>query len=190
MTASSWIHIGLHGDYHWLEVEGDLHLGHLVSAFPELVHERFVAITANDSGVVRLADEDKAAGWEVRDGIAYSPRVQDGVIPRYDFEHHQCSGFDEWYVFDSPKNLGVRYEGDPFQDPPGPGRPFVFVNFLAFRLNTEDPSLEFVREWFWQQMDWMKPEAYIGDGVDCTFLVTKDGDLLERVVDYLYDIAS
>jgi hypothetical protein len=190
MSPSSLVHIGLRGDYHWLEVEGGVHLGMVVQAFPELVFDQHLAITACDSGIYRLSEQELQAGWETRNGIAYSPRITDGSQLQFQVNGPEVVGFDEWYVFDEPRDVGARFTGDPFLEPPDKGRVFVFVNFFAFRLNTEDPSTDFVRDWFWQQVAWMQPRAYLADGRDCFFLVTKDGDLVERVVDYLYDIVS
>ena len=186
MSPSSWIHIGLHGDYHGLEVEGDTHLSLLVRAFPELVHNKYVAATSL-AGSSRLSDAE--AGWAERNGIAYSPQLTEG-FHRY-FPEDPPSVFDEWYVFTEPQDLGEKIEGVEADRPPLPGRVMVFANWLVFRLNeTEDDSPNFLREWFWQQMDRIRPEAFATEMPGCWILVTKDADLIERVSDYLFDIAS
>jgi hypothetical protein len=189
MIESSWIHIGLHGDYHWLEVEGDTHISLLVRAFPELVHDRFIAATSFAGGVPHLSDSEQTEGWTVRNGIAYSPKLREG-FPRY-YADDPPSVFDEWYAFESPKDLGERVEGAVFDQPPSAGRTLVFANWLMFRLSeSEDDSTDFLRSWFWQQMEWIRPEAFVSEAPGCWILVTKDEELIERVSDYLYDIAS
>lgn len=186
MPASNWIHIGCHGDYHWLEVEGEAHIWWIVRAFPEFVQDKYIAAPSL-SGAAELSEAE--SGWSVRNGIAYSPQLSEGFT-RY-LGEEPPSVLDEWYVFDSPKDLGERIEGAVFDNPPSQCRTMVFANWLVFRLSeTQDESTNFLREWFWQQMDWIQPEAFVSESPGCCLLVTKNVDLMEAAMDYLCNIDS
>jgi hypothetical protein len=65
---------------------------------------KYAAVTSFDSGSLDLSDGEKAAGWESRKGIAYSPLIQSvATLPAR-------GGFDEWYVFETPVDLAKRAE--------------------------------------------------------------------------------
>jgi len=91
------MNFGSHGDYEWLVTEHTL--GDLLRLCPEIVLGKHIAVTSLDSGPLSLSEQEKAAGWESRKGIAYSPKLT-GV------ENLPHDLFDEWYVFENPKDLG------------------------------------------------------------------------------------
>jgi hypothetical protein len=107
-----------------------------------------------DSGSLSLNDEEKAAGWEGRKGIAYSPVIQSvGTLP-------ERGGYDEWYVFALPVDLDQRSRGNPFEAPLAAGQVEVFVNYgEGFDLHQANSLVDL----FWRQLDWICPESYIAD---------------------------
>jgi hypothetical protein len=115
---------------------------------------KYVAVTSFDSGSLDLDDKEKAAGWESRKGIAYSPRIQSvGTLP-------ERGGFDEWYVFATAVDLGEKGRGNIFEAPLSPGQVEVLVNFAeGFDLHQPNELVPL----FWRQLEWIRPESYIAD---------------------------
>lgn len=126
------------------------------------------------AGPLRLNDEEKAAGWETRNDITYSPTVTtvDGL------PHDQ---YDEWYVFEKPADhLGrlIPSETNVFEVAPCKGVVHVFVNFGGRVLLPEMKDLAVL---FWQQLDWIRPESYLGDEDFLTF-VSRNKSLFAAVL--------
>jgi hypothetical protein len=65
--------LGSQGLYEWFVTDQAFDL---LQICPDVVLRKYVAITSFDSGPLALADEERAAGWESRGNIAYSPKVQ------------------------------------------------------------------------------------------------------------------
>src|SRR5262249_13243788 len=103
-----------------------------------------------DSGPLALSAEEKAAGWELRGQIAYSPKVQSvEILPR--------AGHHEWYVFGSPTDLGTSHlEENVFEVPHEPGHLSVLVNY-SFALHR--PEMRDLSALFWKQIEWIRPES-------------------------------
>jgi hypothetical protein len=57
----------------------------------------------------------------------------------------------------------------------------VFVNYPAFAIHHPGSSERFLVDMFWQQLGWVKPESYIGDGADCLTFVSRNDALFESV---------
>jgi hypothetical protein len=79
-----------------------------------------------------LTDEEKGSGWHSRNEIAYSPKIalsKDGRIEGV--TTGQCAGYDEWYVFDSPHDLGALCGGNIFESDLRAGKIWTFVNYDA-----------------------------------------------------------
>ena len=107
--------IGSHGPYRWL-VTQQVDVATLVESCPQSLAGKFVAVTSLDSGPMILTDEEKGLSWHSRNEIAYSPQItlsQDGRIKGV--ATGQCAGYDEWYVFDSPHDLGALCDGNVFE---------------------------------------------------------------------------
>jgi len=113
-----------HGSYQWLAT-GQYELGDFLRTCPIALLGKYVAVTSLDSGPLFLSEEGKIAGWQSRNDIAYSRQVQ---LP----EQLPHGGFDEWYVFDSPKDLGQLWRGNVFETPKAAGHIADFVNFGDF----------------------------------------------------------
>jgi hypothetical protein len=161
---------GTAGAYDWLEA--DVELRQLLDLCPEVVAERYLAVTSADSEVFRPSEADLARGWKMAGGIGYSPRLPPGILPA-------CGGYDEWYVFESPRELGVLSRDNIFTTELAPGTVVPLVNYMTFRLS--DPRQD-LAEQFWKQMAWIQPESYIGDGRDCLNFATRNRGLFTSVM--------
>jgi hypothetical protein len=164
---------GSHGDYKWLASQFEL--DDILRLCPAVVLGKYLAITSIDSGQLSPTAEEMLTGWESRQGIAYSPLVQSvETLPR--------AGWDEWYVFGDPVDLGVSRRGTNIFDPPVQrGEVADFVNY-AFALHP--PERRSLADVFWQQLDWIQPESYLADNDYLTF-VTRDESLFAAVSEAL-----
>lgn len=150
--------VGSEGLYQWLVSDQQFDL---LQVCPEVVLGKYVAITSIDSGPLVLSDHEKAAGWQSREKIAYSPsvlKVED--LPRM--------GWDERYIFDKPTDLGTSHLGENiFEVPQQEGNVSVFVNY-CFALH--NPEMNSLISLFWQQMKWIRPESFVADSEYLTFV--------------------
>lgn len=149
---------GSQGVYEWLVTDREFDL---LRICPEAVLGKYVAITSFDSGPLVPTDEDKAAGWESHSDIAYSPKIEQiESLPR--------AGYDEWYIFASPMNLGTSHLAENlFEVPQEHGHVSVFVNY-GFAL--QPPERARLADLFWLQMNRLRPESYVGDNDYLTFV--------------------
>jgi hypothetical protein len=130
-------------NFHWFQAS-DLSLGALVEAVPDLVRDRFVAVSSFDSSPLRLTPEDLASGWRQSDSLAVSPKSSSPCsLP--------LGEWDEWFVFKDFKSMRS---------------PEVFVNYGGFSLCPEPGNdwQQVTVERFWRQIvDW-GPESYLAEG--------------------------
>jgi hypothetical protein len=175
---------GTHGEYFWLTSSYDHYSGTLAKLCPEIFIERFMVVTAIDSGTPSLKDGQKAAGWEERRGIVYSAVLSSVDDVFYQRDGYDTAGFDEWYFFETPPDLGELQTGNPFEEAtaPRPGRPKVFVGMPSATVHGTDPRCEIVRQMFWDQIDWIQPESYVADSSECLTFVTSNRELFELVL--------
>jgi hypothetical protein len=163
---------GSHGSYDWLSTNGHS-IDELLRVSPTVVLGKYLAVTSHDSGPLPLTAEQKSCGWAYRGEIAYTPRIESlDMVPVHAL-------YDEWYVFDAPADLGAIREGNIFDFPVSPRHVEVFVNF-AFVMDA--PEMQELVGRLWQQLEWMRPEAYIAES-DYGFLtfVTSDKGLFAAV---------
>jgi hypothetical protein len=172
------LHTGSQGHYHWLTSDID-DLADLMRNCPETILGKYLAVTAIDSAPLEVTEEDKVAGWETRKNIAYSPRIKSVAELPHENRHGRCEGFDEWYVFDRPIDLGQRFTGNIFEAGVEAGRVESFVNYYGFALH--DATMQSITDLFWKQIEWMQPESYIADGGTCLTFVSCDQDLFSAV---------
>ena len=172
---------GSHGAYLWLTT-GNHDLDSLLRECPQTCRGKYIAVTSQDSGPLSPTEEERRAGWQTRNEIAYSPKIQ--LAER--LPHGECGGFDEWYVFESPFDLGQIWHGNVFEAPLTSGQVSTFVNFLGFALHK--PEEEALATLFWKQLDWIQPESYISDGDLFLTFVTRDTDLFADVRQALSDL--
>ncbi len=168
---------GVTGRYEWLEV--DFGLRALLLLCPEVVVEKHVAITSIDSGFYFPSQTDLAAGWKAVGNIAYSPRIGSANELPMDCCGPDSGGYDEWYVFGTPRQLGALCRENVFTTAVAPGTVFAFINFFGFQPS--EPEMQPVTDLFWKQMGWMQPESYIGDGRSCLVFATRDRALFAAV---------
>ena len=163
--------VGSEGLYQWLVTDEQFDFLQLC---PQLVLGKYVAITSIDSGPLVVTDKEKAAGWQGRGKIAYSPKVQS-------IEEIPCAGWDEWYVFDhATTDLGTSHLGENiFEMPQGTGHLSDFVNY-GFALHP--PERKSLADLFLQQMKWIRPESYVADNDYLTY-VTMNPTLFASVRD-------
>jgi hypothetical protein len=164
---------GLRAPYHWLTITGDVYMGTLLELCPEAVLNRYLAVTSFDSGVRRITEDERLAGWHLRGEIAYSPRVASVQSLQFQRDGIDSPGYDEWYVFEVPHDLGQVFRGNPFEFQSGCGEILVFVNTLAFALHDPDSDVREILDLFWNQLMLIEPETFIADGRDCLALLSK-----------------
>jgi len=163
MGESFKVTAGVHGDYEWL---ASAHcIDDLLTFCPEIVLGKYLAVTSADSGHYFPTAEELSAGWENRNGIAYSPKVEDvEALPR--------EGWDEWYVFDDPADLGgmAARESNPFVASLSPGEVYAFVNYDDLGLHRPDS----IASYFWKQFDWIRPRSYIAESGHYLVVISTD----------------
>jgi hypothetical protein len=143
--------VGSQGLYEWLVTDRQFDL---LQICPEVVLGKYIAVTSIDSGPLVPTDEETAAGWESRGKIAYSPKIQTiQDLPR--------AGWDEWYIFDNPTDLGTSHlRENVFEMPQEQGHVSVFVNY-CFALH--QPEMRDLATLFWEQLARIRPESYVAD---------------------------
>jgi hypothetical protein len=172
--------VGIHGEYQWIVTQH--YLADVLRLCPEIVVGKHVAVTSLDSGPLRLSDEEQAFGWAGRNDIAYSPIIQTvSEMPR--------AGFDEWYVFDKPADLGrlAPQSLDIFEAPLVRGNVHSFVNFGDFNLH--QPERILLIDSFWKQLGWICPHTYIAEGILLT-IATTDKGLFDAVLSSLRELGN
>ena len=145
------LRVGSQGAYEWLVTDERFDL---LQSCPGVVLGKYVAVTSIDSSEFVPTDRETATGWRSHGKIAYSPKIKHAdELPR--------EGWDEWYIFNDPADLGASYlQENVFEVPRGRGHLSVFVNY-CFALHK--PEMDSLVTLFWQQMEWARPESYIAD---------------------------
>ncbi len=151
--------------YRWLETWGyPLAVGQVVRECPEIVRGRRVVVTASDAGSLVLSETETRLGWTLQEGYAVSPVIEDVEgLPSTDL-------YDEWYVFDGVPPLGILD---------------VYVTFTqSFFLSDKRATTENCKkllESFWQQIQALRPQAYLACNENAFLFVCLDAELFERV---------
>jgi len=143
--------VGLEANYEWLVTDQQVDLLQLC---PEVAIGKYIAITSIDSGALVPSANEAAAGWQARGKIAYSPKIMNVEdVPR--------EGWDEWYIFDRPADLGTSHLGENiFEAPQAQGHLNVFVNYCLALHRSETKELATL---FWQQIARIRPESYVAE---------------------------
>lgn len=174
--------VGSHEEYQWLTMV-DRDITSLLSICPEIVFNKYLAVTRIDGGSLRLTDQEKVSGWRTAEAgrvfkgtswsppeyhddwkVAWSPQITSVHGLPNETHDECCAGFDEWYVFGHQV---------PVQEIES------FVNWLDFRLY--DPRNQWCTDRFWSQIANVKPESYIADGTVLT-VVTSNPALFSRII--------
>jgi hypothetical protein len=150
--------VGSEGLYEWLVSDQQFDLLQLC---PEIVLGKYVAVTSIDSGFLVPNEKDRAAGWQSRGKIAYSIQIKS-------VEEIPSAGWDEWYIFDKPVDLGTSHLGENiFEVPQEQGHVSVLVNY-GFALHP--PERSSLATLFWPQIARIGPESYVADNDYLTFV--------------------
>jgi hypothetical protein len=150
--------LGSHDPYEWLVTDDDFDL---LKLCPEIILGKYLAITAFDSGEFVPTKQEGANGWESRKRIAYSPKIK--VV-----EDVPRDGWDEWYIFENPTDLGTSHLAENiFEVPHENGHVSVLVNY-GFALYP--PERAGIAELFWPQLARLGPESYVADNDFLTFV--------------------
>ena len=172
------ITVGAHADYEWLVTEQ--YLEDLLKLCPEIVLGKYIAVTSNDSGHFYPTEEERAAGWQIRNGIAYGPKVEDAQsLPR--------AGWDEWFVFENPTDLGgmAPQGSNPFAAPLTWGGVHAFVNSnFNLGLHTDNGG-NGIAPYFWKQFSWIRPQSYIAESDYFLTFISANKHLFASVCDAL-----
>jgi hypothetical protein len=168
--------VGSHDHYEWLVTDKQFDLLQLC---PEVILGKYVAVTSIDSGELVPTEAEKASGWQSRGKIAYSPKVQNiAELPR--------AGWDEWYIFDSPTDLGTSHLAENiFEVPQAQGHVSVFVNYC---LALHRPEMRDLTTLFWEQISRIQPLCYVADN-DYLNFVSADKTAFARVHDVVKALA-
>lgn len=154
--------VGCQGRYQWLVTDENFDL---LKLCPEIVLGKYVAVTSIDSGQLLPTEKETAAGWQSRSKIAYSPKVENAeALPR--------EGWDEWYIFTTPTDLGTSHLAENiFEVPQEEGHLSVLVNY-GFALHP--PERAKLSDLFWPQMARIDPESYLADNDFLTFVTMNE----------------
>ena len=155
-------------------------MGTLLQLCPEAVLNRYLAVTSFDSGIRTPSEQETNAGWQFSGDVAYSPMVTSVDTLQFQRDGLEFPGYDEWYVFDTPRKLGPLFHGSPFEFQAGRGETINFVNMFAFVLHDDDPNIRGIFNIFWRQLKTFEPETFIADGLDCFTLVSKNRELIDN----------
>jgi hypothetical protein len=171
---------GSHGEYRWL-THSELHIGDVVHGFPSIFLDRYLVVASTDSGEPRWWAE-KLPGWECRGFVGYSPLIEsfDGIL--YQTDGPKTTGWDEWYTFDEPTDIGeVIRDENPYTDESRarPNRILAGVNHYFLPHDDED---ELRLTMFWSQIERLRPVSYISDGCERLTFITRDPRAFEAVL--------
>ena len=120
-----------------------------------------------------LTEKEATLGWQTRGKIAYSPQIRS-------IEEIPSAGWDEWYIFDRPADLGISHLAENiFEVPHEQGHVSDFVNH-GFALHPPERA-EKLGSLFWPQIDRIRPESYVADNNYLTF-VSANKDLFSSVL--------
>jgi hypothetical protein len=180
---------GSRGPYRWLVTQQD-DLSTLIKSCPQSLAGKYIAVTSLDSGPKILTDDEKGLGWDTRNEIAYSPRItlsEDGYLKGVRAGH--CAGYDEWYVFDSPHDLGALCHGNVFESDLPAGKIWTFVNYDAgFALH--NPEMSCLTSLFWKQLEWTQPESFIADSAAFLTFVSRNESIFVAICNALKDLGD
>jgi hypothetical protein len=112
-----------------------------------------------------LSDSERQDGWRMVGRLAHSPQIRSiDEIP-----HDQ---YDEWLIFDQPVQV------EEFE---------TLVNYGGF--TPLDFNWEEKRDRFWEQVIRLRPLHMIGEN-DGVYLLSRDGDLIRRIINAEQDPAT
>ena len=150
---------GSHNTYFWFQTfDTNLNIDKFLREFKQHLENKYVCISAFDSGKIHISSEEKKLGWRNLDNVAISPAIKiDTAIP--------TAGFDEWYIF-IKQPLTITLSD-------------IYVNYSSFNLSDNSDMIKK----FWQDIEFNQPIIYISEG-DSLIIVTLDTKLKEDIEKY------
>jgi hypothetical protein len=166
---------GAQGEYRWLETS--VHeIYDVLQVCPAVAVNKNLVITSFDSEPLQPTSEEMQRGWRVSGSSVHIPLGNSiSAIP---FEI-----FDEWYIFPEgapERDYKVFVKHDWFTL--GPAQAVYTRNGNAFDLKR-------MQRWFWQEMEQVHPESYLGRGSRLKF-VTRNADHFNLVLRGLGSLAK
>ena len=99
-------------------------------------------------------------------------------------EGPDTAGFDEWWTFNQPHDLGEVIRNEPPRTDESRAKPhriIAFVNnYFAPDSSGGDPK-NVLSEMFWSQLETHQPESYISDGSQVVTFVSRNRQLFHVV---------
>ena len=165
---------GVQGEYRWLETSAH-EIYDVLQVCPAVAANKNIVITSFDSDPLQPTSEEMQRGWRVCGRAVHIP-VGNNVssIP---FEI-----FDEWYIFseEAPeRDYKVFVKHDWFTL--GPAQALYSRSGNAFDLKR-------MQRWFWQEIEQVRPESYMGRGNRLKF-VTRNPEQFNQVLRGLSSLA-
>jgi hypothetical protein len=158
---------GVQGEYRWLETSAH-EVYDVLQVCPDVAANKNIVITSFDSGPLQPTSEEIERGWRVSGSAVYIPVGSN--VSSIPFEI-----FDEWYIFhgEAPqRDYRVFVKHDWFTL--GPAQAVYTRTGNAFDLRR-------MQRWFWQEMEQVSPETYLGRGARLKF-VTRNPEYFHRVL--------
>jgi hypothetical protein len=156
------------GGYRWWEMSGpDTSVGDLIRSIADQLIGSIAVNVSWDSGLLTVTPALAAAGWRTVGRLAVSPVIDLPAAQNWPTSDCQGGRFDEWYFFRQvPATLDLR----------------AFCNFGGVSLeNARDLAFPDGVD-LEEQLRKYGPEAVIGDGPDCLFVITRREDI-GRILD-------
>ena len=172
------IKTGNHGEYTWFE-SSNSYLSVLVDQMPDLVVEKYVAITAYDGDPLRLRGDEIREGWQQISNVALSPVIEQP----FDVPQNQ---YDEWYVF--PKLIPfsfnesfINYGGFNLDESVN-DNPFLPSSYKK-QQNSGNAILKQRQDRFWKQLEESGAETYLSEN-NKLLIVTREQQLTDVLHEY------
>jgi hypothetical protein len=149
---------GVQGEYRWLETSAH-EIYDVLQVCPAVAAKKNIVITAFDSDRLQPTSEEMQRGWRVSGRFIHIPVGEN--VSSVPFET-----FDEWYIFsaDAPdRDYKVFVKHDWFTL--GPAQALYSRNGNAFDLKR-------MQRWFWQEVEQVRPESYLGRGKRLKFITS------------------
>ena len=158
---------GVQGEYRWLETSAH-EVYDVLQVCPDVAANKNIVITSFDAGPLQPTSEEIERGWRVSGSSVYIPVGSN--VSSIPFEI-----FDEWYIFSGKapeRDYRVFVKHDWFTL--GPAQAVYTRTGNAFDLRR-------MQRWFWQEMEQVSPETYLGRGARLKF-VTRNPEYFHRVL--------
>lgn len=149
---------GVQGEYRWLETAAH-EIYDVLQVCPAVAANKNIVISSFDSDPLQPTSEEMQRGWRVCGRTIHIPLGNN--ISSIPFEV-----FDEWYIFPSEmaspeRDYKIFVKHDWFTL--GPAQALYSRSGNAFDLRR-------MQRWFWQEIEQVQPESYMGRGTRLKFV--------------------